>query len=171
MTEFTESVREEIAAGDPEVRYDYAELLLDSMIALQIKTIRQQQELTQEQLAGRADMKQSRISAMEQVDYSSWSIKTLKRLARAFDLRLRVTFESFGTLLDDFTKLGRADLERTSFAKDPAFAQGIPRSRTVDRQSKIEVSNVVYLNKYRAGRIRATTASEASPTREAQSNG
>lgn len=58
---------------------------------------------------------------MEQVDYSSWSLSTLKRLARAFDMRLRVTFESFGSLLEDYGQLGREALERPSFKDDPAF--------------------------------------------------
>lgn len=122
--EIKESLREELIAGGPEARTHYAEMLLDSMVALQIKTLRQQRDWTQRELADRAEMKQSRISAMEKMDYSSWSIRTLKRLAKALDLRLRVTFESFGSLLDDYTRLGRADLERPSFKDDPAFRSG-----------------------------------------------
>jgi transcriptional regulator with XRE-family HTH domain len=120
-----ESLREELSTSGPEVRAHYADMLLDSMVALQIKTLRQQRPWTQKELAGRAGMKQSRISAMERTDYSSWSIRTLKRLAKAFDLRLRVTFESFGSLLDDYTQLGRAKLERPSFPDDPAFLAGV----------------------------------------------
>lgn len=115
-----ESLRRELT-DDPDARTDHAEMLLDSTVALQIKTLRQQRGWTQRQLADRAGMKQSRISAMERTDYSSWSLSTLRRLAGAFDLRLRVTFEGFGSLLDDYTRLGREDLERPSFCDDPAF--------------------------------------------------
>lgn len=106
---------------DPDARNDYVDMLLDSTVALQIKTLRQQRGWTQRQLAERAGMKQSRISAMERTEYSAWSLRTLRRLAQAFDLRLRVSFEAFGSLLDDYARLGREDLERPSFGDDPAF--------------------------------------------------
>lgn len=122
--EIRESLRQELIKN-PEARTHYADMLLDSMVALQIKTLRQQRDWTQRELADRAEMKQSRISAMEKMDYSSWSVRTLKRLAKALDLRLRVTFESFGSLVDDYTRLGRADLERPSFSDDRAFCPDV----------------------------------------------
>ena len=126
---------------DPDARSDYAEMLLDSTVALQIKTLRQQRGWTQRQLAERAGMKQSRISAMEKTDYSAWSLRTLRRLAQAFDLRLRVTFEDFGSLLDDYTRLGREDLERPSFGEDPAFKSGAsPRAVGLSDQCKDSTS-------------------------------
>lgn len=109
---------------DPEARKDYAEEFLNSFIALQIKTLRQQREWSQEDLAERAGMKQSRISAMEQVDYDSWSVRTLKRLAQAFDLALIVRFESFGEFLGEVTSVSRQELERPSFVDDPEFVVG-----------------------------------------------
>lgn len=117
------SKREVLSAEfhDPEARRDYAELFGDSSIALQIKVLRLQRGLSQKELAERTGMKQSRISAMEQADYSSWSIKTLRRLAEAFDLALVVRFESFGVLLDSALSSTRKSLERPSFKDDPAF--------------------------------------------------
>lgn len=109
---------------DPETRTAYAEEFLNSHIALQIKTLRQQRNWSQEELARRAGMKQSRISAMEQVDYDGWSVRTLKRLAQAFDLALTVQFESFGTFLGEVTAVARPELERPSFVDDPAFSNG-----------------------------------------------
>lgn len=122
MTTKKEALREEFK--DPEARRDYAEIFLDSSIALQIKALRLQRGWSQEVLAEKAGMKQSRISAMEQADYSGWSLRTLRRLAAAFDLALVVRFESFGTLLDDVTSMSREGLERPSFADDPAFHEG-----------------------------------------------
>lgn len=66
---------------------------------------------------------------MEQVDHDAWALKTLRKLARAFDLR----FESFGWLLDDAFSTSRETLERPSFEEDPAFRgaerKGQPRHR------------------------------------------
>ncbi|HSN86023.1 MAG TPA: hypothetical protein VL025_04660, partial [Thermoanaerobaculia bacterium] len=57
-------------------------------------------------------------------DYDGWSVRTLKRLAQAFDLALTVQFESFGTFLDEVTAVARPELERPSFVDDPAFSNG-----------------------------------------------
>lgn len=107
---------------EKEYRASFAESNVDSYIATQIRVLREQRELNQQQLADLAGMKQSRISALEDVNYCRWSISTLKRLARAFDLRLHVSFEPFGSLLGDEAKLTAANLRRPSFEDDPAFS-------------------------------------------------
>jgi transcriptional regulator with XRE-family HTH domain len=119
LTTAREALRDEFQ--DPEARHDYADIFLNSSIALQIKALRLQRGWSQEALAERAGMKQSRISAMEQATYSGWSLSTLRRLAKAFDIALEVRFESFGTLLNDAASVSRDALERPSFNDDPAF--------------------------------------------------
>ncbi len=111
---------------DKEARTEYADQFLDASIALQITTLRQERQLTQQELGDLAGMKQSRISTMEKIDYSSWSVRTLRRLARALDLPLVIRFESWGNFLDGVTKLGRKDLDRPSFEDDPAFHEAPP---------------------------------------------
>lgn len=135
---------------DEEARREYADEFLDAAVALQIKTLRQQRDWTQQDLASRAGMKQSRISVMEQVDYSSWSVKTLRRLAAAFDLALVVRFESFGNLLGDITSLGRATLERPSFADDPVFHPETAVTSTVVDMTKHD--------RFRANKLASTSA-------------
>jgi transcriptional regulator with XRE-family HTH domain len=115
---------------DPETRQEYAASLLYAHIALQIKTLRQQRGWSQAKLAQLAGKHQSQISEMESIDFSSWKISTLMKLAEAFDLALTVSFESFGTFLDEAASLGRDALERPSFADDPAF-HGEERRQTV----------------------------------------
>ncbi len=119
MTMAKEMLRSEF--HDPEARHDYADIFLNSSIALQIKALRLQRGWSQETLAEKAGMKQSRISAMEQATYTGWSLRTLRRLAKAFDLALEVRFESFGTLLNEATSVSRDTLERPSFSNDAAF--------------------------------------------------
>ena len=58
---------------------------------------------------------------MEQADYSGWSLRTLRRLAQAFDVALTVQFQSFGHFLEAVTSLDRQALERPSFSEDPVF--------------------------------------------------
>ncbi len=108
---------------DKETRDIYCGEFLNSSIATQIKVLREQRNLTQKELATLAGMKQSRIATIEDVNYSSWSIKTLKRIAEAFDLALTVQFDSFGSKLFDIINLQRDTLARPSFDDDPVFQE------------------------------------------------
>lgn len=54
---------------------------------------------------------------MEDENYSSWSTKTLKRLAAAKDVVFLGRFVSFGELLDWSRRLSEAALSVTSFAE------------------------------------------------------
>ena len=108
-----------------EYRHAYADEFLNISIATQIKALREQEQRkwTQAELGNRVNplMRQTRISVMENVNYSSWSINTLRKLAEAFDLRLRVSFESFGSLVEEIEQFDRKALQRDSFDTDPVF--------------------------------------------------
>jgi transcriptional regulator with XRE-family HTH domain len=106
---------------NPEYRHIYDEGFLNSSIATQIKVLREERGWTQSALAEKARMNQSRISELEDVNFGSWTIRTLRKLARAFDLRLKISFEEFGGLLHDFRNLNRQGLSRRSFNSDPEF--------------------------------------------------
>ena len=100
----------------------YAESFLDAYIATQIKVLREQNELTQSQLAERLGTTQTAISRIESVNYSGWNISTLKRLARAFNVRLKVSFETYGSLIRDVKEFNRDSLRRTPRSKDPELS-------------------------------------------------
>lgn len=119
MSELTDAIREELK--DRETRFIYDEDLLNTYVATQIKVLREQRGWTQQKLAEEANMKQERISVLEDVNYSSWTANVLKRLAKAFDLRLTIKFEEFNTYLKDFQGIKRESLEKLSFEDDPAF--------------------------------------------------
>jgi len=108
---------------DKDYRHGYVDEFLNSSIATQIKVLREKHEWSQKELAKHAHMKQPRISLMENVNYSSWSINVLRKLAEAFDLTLCVSFESFGKRLADIERFSREALERPSFKEDPVFAE------------------------------------------------
>lgn len=106
---------------DAVYRRVYADDFTDSFIATQIQVLREQRGLNQGQLAELAGLWQSQVSKLEDIDNSSWNGRTLKKIAKAFDLRLVVRFESFGSILSE-VDLHRLDLERNSFKDDLAFA-------------------------------------------------
>ena len=108
---------------DKETRDIYCDEFLNAYIATQIKVLREKQGLTQAALAELAGMRPERISVLEDVNYSSWTLNVLRRLAKAFDLRLSVKFETFGSFLPDFESFCRDALDRVSFNADPAFHQ------------------------------------------------
>lgn len=119
MSELRGNLREEF--HDKEYRHAYADESLNTYIATQIKVLREQQELTQKELADLTGMAQPRIAVLEDINYSSWSINTLRRLALAFDLRLAVRFETFSSLIPEIETFSRESLEREKFEDDTWF--------------------------------------------------
>jgi len=107
---------------DVEYAYAYANGHLDSYIATQIKVLREERGLTQQELAVLSGMRQARISVLENVNYSAWSVSTLRRIAKSLGVRLKVSFEEFGTLLPELCDFNRESLERRALQNDPAFS-------------------------------------------------
>ena len=112
-----DALREELK--DPEYSEGYAESFLDSYIATQIKVLREQAGLSQQGLAELIGTRQGVISRIENVNYSKWNVSTLKKLARAFRVRLKVSFETYGSLLADVDAFSRKGLKRTPREEDP----------------------------------------------------
>ena len=124
MSELREHFKD--AFRDLEYRHTFAEESLNTSIATQIKVLREQRGWNQGELATRADMLQPAISRLENINYSAWSLASLKRLAQTFDLVLSVKFETFGSLLNEVEEMNREYLQRDSFEDDPAFAGAEP---------------------------------------------
>ena len=61
-------------------------------LAVQVAKIREQEHLTQKELAQKLHTTQQNVSRLEDVHNRSYSLKTLINLARALDRRLRVEF-------------------------------------------------------------------------------
>lgn len=107
---------------DEEYRYAYAEDFLNAWVATQIVVLREQRGLSQKQLGDLIGTKQPGISRLEDVNHSTWKTETLKRVARALGVRLKITFETFGTLLGEDAAFNREFLKRPEFKDDPVFA-------------------------------------------------
>jgi len=116
MNATVDALREELK--DREYSEVYAESFLDSFLATQIKVLREQNGWTQKILAERIGTKQGAISRIEDVNYSKWNVSTLKKLAREFRVRLKVSFETYGSLLAEVDDFSRPRLEREPREKD-----------------------------------------------------
>jgi len=125
---------------DREYREAYAEEFLNTSIATQVTVLREQRGLTQEQLGKLVDMQQEGISRIERVGYGRWNIATLRRIAHAFDARLKVSIETYSSLLEEARQFSAKSLERPSFSEDPAFhanaepGVGVPAEEFLRRQ-------------------------------------
>ena len=116
-------IREDIRRNfaDFEYRHVYADEQMLIRLSFQLYYLRKQRGWSKVELAERAGLREVMITQMESGNYELWSIKTLKRLAEALDLRLTVSFESFGTILSEMFKCAPKYLERPSFNDDLEF--------------------------------------------------
>lgn len=106
---------------DPQYREAYAEGHMNSLLATQISTIREQRGFTQAQLAEAIQKQQPAISRIENVRYARWNIETLRSVARALGCWLNVRFESWGFLVEDADTYTLESLRRNLIGDDPAF--------------------------------------------------
>lgn len=139
MSELVDKLRSEFQ--DEEYRHSYVEECVNTMIATQIKILREERDMTQFSLAKKAEMAQPRLSVMESADYSNWSVNTLKRLARAFDLALSVKFEAFSEVILDFEEMNKDTLSRPSFKDDPMFRSIKVKTHRAFRQRRYSESD------------------------------
>ena len=101
---------------------DYREALavehVNTTLAIQIRNMRENQQWSQNDLAGRLGKHQETISQWENPDYGRHSITTLKALAATFDVALLVKFISFSELVKDMVSLSEARLSPPSFSEE-----------------------------------------------------
>ena len=85
---FRDKLKEDLK--DPEFRKTFDEEEIYASLAIQIAKIRQEEKLTQQELAKRLHTTQQTVSRLENVHNESYSLGTLIKLARALDKRLKV---------------------------------------------------------------------------------
>jgi len=102
---------------DKYYRSEYVSSSVDVGVASQIKALREQRNWNQTKLAEEANMHQVRISALENPSHSP-TLKTLKKLATAFDVALMVRFVPFSDLAKWKLSLSPNSLEVPSFNEE-----------------------------------------------------
>jgi ribosome-binding protein aMBF1 (putative translation factor) len=95
MTSFDKYLQSKKEAN-PELADLIEEASINSEIAQQVHDLRTAAGLLQKDLAARIGTKQSVISRIEDSDYRSHSISLLRRIAKAFNKKLRVYFTDDG---------------------------------------------------------------------------
>ena len=107
---------------DKEYRDSYVLSNIYNGIATQIKALREQKEWTQKELGEHADnMKQERVSVLENPNNSSVTINTLQRLASAFDVALMIRFVPFSDLAKWSLNLSPDSFKVKNFDEDEYF--------------------------------------------------
>ena len=119
-TDLLEQLRRSFA--DDDYRNAYAESFLNSFVAAQIKVLREDYPMTQGELAEKIGTKQPGVARLENVNYSAWKVETLRKVARALRVRLKITFEEWGTLPREIESFKRERLARRPFDLDPVFS-------------------------------------------------
>lgn len=106
---------------DKEYRDAFVEASIKIGVPAQIRVLRKQREWSEEKLADEAKMKQPAISRLEDPTRGSVNLKTLLRIAAAFNVGLIVRFVPFGEMAKQKLKLSLESLVVVSFNKDPYF--------------------------------------------------
>jgi transcriptional regulator with XRE-family HTH domain len=92
---------------------------IDQGIAFQIKSIREQHGLTQEDLAKKLGLNsQSSIARYEDPSYGKLSITKIKELASAFDVAVIVKFVSYSRFLTEISDVSPIALRAKSFTQE-----------------------------------------------------
>ncbi len=89
-------------------------------IPFQVRALRKKLGLEQKDLAARTGMAQPRISAIETPGVSNLNLKTLRRLASAFDVGLIVRFAPFSELIRFSDEFSPDEFAILDFAADMA---------------------------------------------------
>jgi len=136
---FIEQLRRSLDNED--LRYVYADTITNAFISAQIKALREERELSQLELAKLIGTQQSGISRLEKSDYSAWKVETLRKLAKAFHVRLRIRFEEFGTLIDEAGGFNEGVLCPERFEEDPVLNPAKEEEHVVDETRDVYVTH------------------------------
>lgn len=111
--------------SDEEYRHEFVGSQIRIRLPAQIREMRLSRGWTQMELGERAEMRQARICALERLGYENFSLTTLRRLAVAFDVALKVRFVPFSELVDNAVHPEHDDLDVPSYDADLRLSDSI----------------------------------------------
>jgi hypothetical protein len=82
--------------------------------------------MTQTEAAAKMGIKQPGYRRFEDSNHPVWKTDSLWAIARAYGVRVNISFETFGTLPDEKLRLSKESLRRPKFEDDPAFKEPAP---------------------------------------------
>jgi transcriptional regulator with XRE-family HTH domain len=127
--------------SDKEYRDSFSGSHISNTVASQIFALREARGWTQKELAQRAGMSQSRISALEDPNYENYEVGTLKRIASAFDVAVTVRFVPFSELTTWTAELSTEKIVVADFTRD--HLPSTPVMTTQEIAPNLDVSSFV----------------------------
>jgi transcriptional regulator with XRE-family HTH domain len=109
-------------------RESYTRSKVSVSVPSQIRALRRRRKLTQQELAQEADMKQSRISAIERPG-TQLNIDTLIRVAAAFKVGLIVKFAPFSEMLEWENGFSQDSFNAVEVERDWKFGRRVTTKR------------------------------------------
>ena len=110
---------------------------LKGKLALQIRLLRETRPWTQRELGERTGKAQSVISQLEDPDYGNYTLKTLFKLADAFEVAFSAGFLPFSDLAGQATSVHKAQMLAPKFADDYRLMK---QRRIVDQLAQSETA-------------------------------
>jgi transcriptional regulator with XRE-family HTH domain len=122
---------------DQQLREAYIRSKVSTNVASQIRALRRRGKLTQGDLAQMANMKQSRISAVEYPG-NQLAVETLVRLAAALKVGLTVRFGSFSEMVNWENEFSQDDFSVVTLDHDMEFQrdkeEGVSNTETINQR-------------------------------------
>ena len=141
-------------------RAAYIRAKLDVLIPSQLRALRLRQEKTQPELAKLADMKQSRISAMETPGQVNFNLETLVRMAATLNVGLMVKLVPFSELLMWENEYSQEVFDVTRLPNDTDFLE--PVANHVFRRGRRKRASACIIPNVRTSQIPAMAGGGAS---------
>ncbi len=110
---------------DKEYREAFVNEHIDTGIPFQLHALREHKDWTQKELGEKSGMAQESISRSEDPNYGKFTLKTLKRLASAFDVALIVRFAPISELVEYELNLNPQSLHALSYEDDSYFKEAL----------------------------------------------
>jgi transcriptional regulator with XRE-family HTH domain len=122
----------------------FVETQIETIIPFQVRALRLRKGWTQKQLAKHAGMGQGQISILESHNHEgAVNVKTLVKLAAAFDVGLIVRFAPFSEIVDWSTRLNAANHFVPDFEMEWKTASEQPQRLPVQEKSVHPTANVI----------------------------
>lgn len=111
-------------------------------VAFKLRSIREARRWSQAELSQLSGHRQEVISRFEKTGYAAYSLKSLLRLASAFDVALLVDFVPFSELIDRVDSLSVNDMSVPSYVEDARLET--PDILTYTLTSRVLTAGVTY---------------------------
>lgn len=115
----------------------YVEAELVNGLAHQIRILREQRGWTQKDLAARLDTTQTTISRLEDPSYGRYTIRTLLRLGKAFDVAFFVRYLPFSKFMHQTWDTRPEKFEALSYEEEASSIQFFTEKRTEESRLQL----------------------------------